>query len=287
MRPRLEKISSGEASFLSYEVRQASFDFFWHFHPEYELTYIVSGQGRRLVGDSVEVFGPGDFVLIGPGLPHVWVSEKKDGAAAVALVVQFNEGFAASLHAFPELENTKTLFRKAQQGFYLLPVKNWKPEKKMKIIAGLQPGNAFTVLLELLQELSVKKGRPLASPEYKLVRSGNDGRRIHKVLKFIQDHYREPVSVSQAAGMLHLSDSAFCKYFKRSMGKTFTDYVNDIRITQAVSLLMDTDHTVAEVAASCGFENISYFNRVFLRKKGIQPYRFRESGREMRPLRSG
>ena len=282
MRPKLEKISSGEASFLSYEVRQASFDFFWHFHPEYELTYIVSGQGRRLVGDSVEVFGPGDFVLIGPGLPHVWVSEKKSGESAVAMVVQFNAAFVASVLGFPELAQAEAVFRKAQQGICFLAAKNWKPERKLKIIAGLQPGNPFTTLLELLQELSVKKYHTLASAQYKLLRAGNDGRRIHKVLKYIQEHYREPVSVSQAAAMLHLSDSAFCKYFKRSMGKTFTDYVNDIRITQAVSLLIDSDHSVADVATSCGFDNISYFNRVFLRKKGIQPFKFRESGRENR-----
>lgn len=70
------------------------------------------------------------------------------------------------------------------------------------------------------------------------------------------------------------------------MGKTFSDFVNDIRITQAVSLLMDTDQSVAEIAASCGFENMSYFNRVFLRKKGIQPYKFRESRREPRLVRT-
>ncbi len=286
MRPKLEKIVAGNASFLSYEVRQAAFDFFWHFHPEYELTYIVSGQGKRLVGDSVETFDPGDLVLIGPGLPHVWVSEKKADQPAVALVVQFGSAFAEMVSAFPELAAAEQLFKKAQQGVCFLPARQWKPERKMKIIAGLLPGNPFTALLELLQELSVKKSRTLASAQYRLLRSGNDGRRIHKVLKFVQDHYREPVTVSQAAVMLHLSDSAFCKYFKRSMGKTFSDFVNDIRITQAVSLLIDTDQSVAEVAASCGFENMSYFNRVFLRKKGIQPYKFRESRREPRSQRT-
>ena len=282
MRPKLEKVSAGNGSFLSFEVRQLSFDFFWHFHPEYELTYIVSGQGKRLVGDSVETFGPGDFVLIGPGLPHVWVSERKTDEPAVALVVQFSAAFAESVLAFPELSAADGLFRKAQQGICFQVARHWKPERKMKIIAGLQPGNPFTVLLELLQELTVKKSRTLASAQYKLLRSGNDGRRIHKVLKFVQDHYREPITVSQAAAMLHLSDSAFCKYFKRSMGKTFSDFVNDIRITQAASLLMETDLSIAALAADCGFENISYFNRVFLRKKGIQPYKFRESRRENR-----
>jgi AraC-like DNA-binding protein len=282
MRPKLEKITSGDTSFLSYEVRQSSFDFFWHFHPEYELTYIVSGQGKRLVGDSVEIFDPGDFVLIGPGLPHVWVSEKKTDQPAVALVVQFGAAFAETVAAFPELAAADVLFKKAQQGLCFLPARQWKPERKLKIVAGLLPGNPFTALLELLQELTVKKSRTLASPQYRLLRSGNDGRRIQKVLKFVQDHYREPVTVSQAAAMLHLSDSAFCKYFKRSMGKTFSDFVNDIRITQAASLLIETDLSIAALAADCGFENISYFNRVFLRKKGIQPYKFRESRRENR-----
>jgi len=282
MRPKLEKITAGNRSFLSFEVRQSTFDFFWHFHPDYELTYIVSGQGKRLVGDSVETFSPGVLVLFGPGLPHVWVSEKKTDQLAVAIVVQFSAAFAESVLAFPELSAAEGLFKKVQQGICFQAAKQWKPERKMKIIAGLLPGNPFTVLLEILHGFTVNKTKNLDSVQDKLLRPGNDGRRIHKVLKFVQDHYREPVTVSQAAAMLHLSDSAFCKYFKRSMGKTFSDYVNDIRVTHAASLLIETDLSIASLAADCGFENISYFNRVFLRKKGIQPYKFRESRRETR-----
>jgi AraC-like DNA-binding protein len=280
MRPKLEKIPEGERSFLCYEVRQARFDFFWHFHPEYELTYIVKGRGNRLVGDSIETFGPGDFVLLGPGLPHVWVSDKETDQPAVAFVIQFSSSFAATLLSFPEMSSLDTLFKKAQPGLSFPVTSRWRPEKKMQAITGQPAGHSLILLLDLLQELGTKKGRPLASAQYRLLKTGNDGKRIQKVLKYIQDHYRDRISVSQAAALLHLSDSAFCKYFKRSMGKTFSDYVNDIRITQATSLLVETDLSVSAVASDCGFENMSYFNRVFLLKKGIQPNKFRDMRRE-------
>lgn len=280
MRPKLEKITAGGSSFLCYEVNQAGFDFFWHFHPEYELTYIVKGRGKRLVGDSIETFGPGDFVLLGPGLPHVWVSEKKTNQQAVAIVIQFSSAFAATILSFPEMSALDNLFKKAQQGLYFPVTHQWRPEKKMQGFTGLPAGGSLILLLELLQEIAGKKCRPLASAQYRLMKTGNDGKRIHKVLKYIQDHYRDRISVSQAAELLHLSDSAFCKYFKRSMGKTFSDYVNEIRITQAASLLVETDLSVAAVAADCGFENMSYFNRVFLQKKRVQPFKFREMRRE-------
>jgi AraC-like DNA-binding protein len=280
MRPKLEKIPAGERSFLCYEVRQARFDFFWHFHPEYELTYIVKGRGSRLVGDSIETFGPGDFVLLGPGLPHVWVSDKETDQPAVAIVIQFSSFFASAILSFPEMSVLELLFKKAQLGLSFPVTGQWRPEKKMQSINGQSAGSAFILLQELLLELGTKKCRQLASAQYRLLKTGNDGKRIHKVLKYIQDHYRDRISVSQAAAHLHLSGSAFCKYFKRSMGKTFSDYVNDIRITQAATLLVETDLSVAAVASDCGFENMSYFNRVFLQKKGLQPYKFREMRRE-------
>lgn len=280
MRPKLEKIHAGERSFICYEVKQAGFDFYWHFHPEYELTYIVKGRGKRLVGDSIETFGPGDFVLLGPGLPHVWVSDKETDQLAVAIVIQFSSTFASTLLSFPEMSSLGSLFKKAQLGLSIPVTRRWRPEKKMQSITGQSAGCSLILLLELLQELGNKKFRQLASSQYRLLKTGNDGKRIQKVLKFIQDHYRDRISVPQAAALLHLSDSAFCKYFKRSMGKTFSDYVNDIRITQAASLLVETDLSVAAVASDCGFENMSYFNRVFLLKRNIQPNKFRDMRRE-------
>src|SRR5260370_39848423 len=72
--PYFEKIAAGPSSFVAYERSDPAFPFYWHYHPEYELTLIVDSHGQRLVGDSIDDYGSGDLVLLGPNLPHSWRS---------------------------------------------------------------------------------------------------------------------------------------------------------------------------------------------------------------------
>lgn len=118
MRAKLELLSqkSNNRSFLCYEVKLPSFDFFWHYHPEYELTYIVKGSGKRLVGDSFENFHEGDLVLLGPSLPHTWFTEKKSKQNYKALVIQFSLNFMEPLLQYSEMADIKKLLKKRIKG---------------------------------------------------------------------------------------------------------------------------------------------------------------------------
>jgi AraC-like DNA-binding protein len=97
------------------------------------------------------------------------------------------------------------------------------------------------------------------------------------VCQFVQKHAAEPLTIHKAAALIHLSPGAFCKFFKRITGKTFSDYVNDIRIAHVCTQLLATDRQIAEIAFMNGFETLTYFNRVFLKKKGIRPGQYRSN----------
>lgn len=269
----LQQLHSGR-SFICYELNMPRFEFFWHFHPEYELTYIVKGRGRRLVGDSVEQFREGDLVLIGPQVPHSWVSDIKRKQQCRAIVLQFPISFVENLLRMPELEELALLLKQSSRGIVMKGSQLSGLLKQLQQLAHCNRLPAITGFLELFALMSGFKTRPLASVSYHPT-SQVQTTRISKVLAYIQQHFSSRISLSHAASVIHLSESAFCKYFKRTMGKTFSDYVNEVRITHAMMLLLETDKSVQSVAYQSGFENISYFNRVFLRKKKITPGQFR------------
>ena len=277
MRPKLENVTEkkGRHSFAALELRLPRFDFFWHYHPEYELTLIEKGRGRRLVGDSHENFERGDLVLIGPELPHTWVSDASQEDSCTATVLHFSAPFIARFIELEELSAVSNLLAKARQGIA------WGGEKSAALAAQLTslPQNSgvakITGLLHILDALAQMPHRTLASSWYQPPKGNEHENRINRVCQYLQQHSSENLSLQQAAALVHLSPGAFCKFFKRITGKTFSDYVNDIRIAQVCSQLIATDKPVAQLAYDNGFETLTYFHRVFLKKMGLPPRQYR------------
>ncbi len=277
MKPLFEDIDSrrGANSYVAYRYTTSAFPFLWHYHPEYELTLILEGSGERMVGDSHEYFFPGDLVLLGPGLPHTWVSEM----SSAAVVIQFSESFVAPILQFPECDRIRRLLAQASQGL-AFPATGFGKGDLMASIMRLptaKSANRITGLLDVLQALAGSRAgaRALASPYFQPAGKKTEGR-IGKVFQYIHQHSAETVSLTEMATLINLSESAFCKFFKRTTGKTFSDYVAEIRIGHACHLLSESDDTISEIAYRSGFESLTYFNRVFLRKKGVRPREFRK-----------
>ncbi len=278
MRPRLEPLShrTNNRSFICYEVVAPSFEFFWHYHPEYELTYIIKGKGKRLVGDDYELFQEGDFVLLPPLMPHTWMSDENGQEGCSAIVIQFSHEFTEQLFQFSEMRSLKKLFAKASRGLQFATSKN---TDLVSLLQQLLQGSelvSFTLLLQLLHQLSFRKSLPIASLQYKPLKGDENQQRINKIFLYVQQEFRAKISLQKAASLIHLSESAFCKFFKRASGKTFSDYTNEIRIAHACRLLIETDKPITEVAFDSGFESLTYFNRVFLKKKEMRPGEFRK-----------
>jgi len=278
MRAKLELLSqqNNNRSFLCYEVKLPSFDFFWHYHPEYELTYIVKGTGKRLVGDSYENFDEGDLALLGPSLPHTWFTEKKSEHNCRAIVIQFSLNFIEPMLQYPEMADIKKLLRKADKGLKFSYQKSKELAVDLHQILQTTGVDSITSLLSLLQKLSNSRTISLATPGFRPIKGNQNQQRINIVFQYVQQQFKNAISLREAASLIHLSESAFCKFFKRVSGKTFSDYVNDIRIAHACQLLIESDMLIEQIAYESGFDSLTYFNRIFLKKKATKPGSFRK-----------
>lgn len=277
MRPSFEDIGSrkGNASFVAYDLRVPAFPFKWHYHPEYELTLITRGSGKRMVGDSHESFTAGDLVLAGPDLPHTWVSDRVQRGGAAAVVIQFPESFVQDFLHWPECEAIARLLKASVHGLHFPARRSRAVAEAITALPALSGLHRITALIEILQALSRLRSEPLVSDYFSFVKGKEAGQRINKVCRHIQQHASTTIALGDVAAMVNLTPSAFCRFFKRVTGKTFSDYVNEVRIGHACSLLTETDQTVSEIAFATGYESLTYFNRVFLRKKGESPRSFR------------
>lgn len=263
-----------------YHIRTSDqFEFSWGFHEELELTLILEGSGRRLVADSSEPYAPGDLALIGAELPHTYVSSP--GAEPnTAVIVQFRPDFLGrGLWDRPEFVAIASLLRGARRG---LAFDDPPPRvtEALPVLGTLRPVERTLALLRLLQTLSEHDAiRPLVSERHVPDLGQTTRRRVDIICSFLHDAHRRPIRLDEAAGLVHMSPAAFSRFFHRTLGRTFTDYLNDLRVDAACRLLIDTDLPVTAVAAQCGYRNLSYFNRRFLRRKGTQPRRYRQQYR--------
>ncbi|MBO9592437.1 MAG: AraC family transcriptional regulator [Niabella sp.] len=275
MKPSFEHINrmGAEESFVVYAYETSHFPFKWHYHPEYELTLITSGSGKRLVGDHYAAFTAGDLVLLGGSLPHTWTSEPARQRAS-AIVIQFSETFIAPFLEYPEGRGILTLLRKSERGLFF--GKRTEPvTEKIQHLSQAAGMEKLLALIDVLHHLSKLPAATLSSSVMSPASTDTAEARINKVFQHLYRHYKKPLHIDQFARLIHLSPGAFCKFFKKITGKTFSDYVNDVRISKACTLLLETDRNITHIAYDVGFESITYFNRVFFKKKGSTPRVFR------------
>ncbi len=288
MRILVEKIPTvpGNHSFTVREFKLPIFDAPLHVHPECELTYIVQGQGRRVVGDSVELYSAGDLVLIGPNVPHCWYSDQLPEPAPLShsIVVQFVPSFlGASFFDLPEMGALNQLLESASRGLCLTPPVQAAVAGRMTQLLTAGGAARIVLLLDILDQIAgLRSHRYLASAGFTATRHPTDSARINRVFQYVFDHFQQNVSLSEAAAIANMNPPAFCYYFKKRTRRSFSEFVNEIRIGHACKLLMNSDKTVAEICYESGFNNIAYFNRRFQQSQQVSPtaYRKRLTNRE-------
>ena len=269
------KTNQGISSFHAFRYQVPYFQFKWHYHPEFELTYIVKGNGYRIVGNSYEPFNDGDLVLLGSNLPHTWSGKADGDVNSDAIVIQFSSEFI-----LPFLELNESLLIKNMLDSSLRGI-NFEPDEQLvtKIIEITETNGVERILklISILDILSKKQIKLIAPNTFHNVVSRKSEVRINKVCLFIQNNFQNKIYLKEVADLIYLTESNFCKFFKKATGKTYSDYVNEIRINEASRLLIQSDKTISQISFECGFETLSYFNRVFLNKKGITPSVYRKS----------
>lgn len=277
MKVKLEEVKPDRGSSFRLLLTPGLNDqFYWHFHPEYEIVYAEAAGGTRHIGDHISKYEGNDLVFIGPNIPHLNFDYgvKTD---CEQVVVQMKEDFMGKdfLH-LPEFSFIKQLFEKAKQGLSFYGDTKKKIGEKLKRLSGL---SHFEQLMELLQifqlmattkEVSNLNSQPLTNAA-----AFKEQARLKMIYQYIEEQYQEKVDVNKIAAISHLTTAAFCRFFKKITRMTFTDFVNQYRINQAKNLLLQ-NKTVTEACYQSGFDNLSYFNKTFKKLAGENPSQFKK-----------
>ncbi len=258
-----------------------SFTYPLHRHKEFELNFVENGAGVvRVVGDSIEQISQYDLVLISSeNLDHVWEQGECRSESTHEITIQFSsEIFADSLLMRNQFESIRKMLDRAKQGLVFSMPAIMTIYSQLNRIAK-EPRGFYQILmiLEILYELSLfKDSRELSNTSFIEAKPTSDSRRITKVESYINANYHENITLPQLAQIAGMTPSAFSRYFKMRSGRTLSDYVTDIRIGAAARMLVDTTSSIQEICFSCGFNNLSNFNRTFKRRKSITPKEFRD-----------
>ncbi|NYJ26211.1 AraC family transcriptional regulator [Allomuricauda sp. ARW1Y1] len=253
--------------------------FFWHFHPEFELVYIEGANGKRHVGRHISNFKGSDLVLIGSNIPHLNFDhgiKTEYHKEVLHISASFKEKVFTEIQ---ELEDVYGLLDRSQHGIAFYGETKQTVGSLMKQLQGM---NRFGQLLKILQLLKLLA----QSEEYILLhdnpiinnKANKQQERLQKVYSYIDEHYSRKIALEDIAASINLGKEAFCRYFKKNTGSTFTRFLNQYRITQAKRMLL-TGKNIGETCYECGFESLSYFNRTFKRISGENPSDYKKRNR--------
>lgn len=264
------------------------FDYPMHIHREMEINFIENCEGaRRIVGDSVETLGKYDLVMIGPNLEHVWEQHQCHSDHIREITIQFMpDMLGETFLKKTQLRSISRLIERASYGVAFGLSAILRNYKIIEEITEAQTG-FFRVLrfLELFYLLSQEEDcKVLSSTSFSNVENTSDSRRILKVQEYVSKHYAEEIRLETAAEMIYMSPTAFSRFFKLHTGRTFSEYIIEIRLGNASRMLAGTSRPIQEICYECGFNNISNFNRTFKRRRGYTPSEFREFYRKTRVI---
>lgn len=280
MKAQFHQVPVGwQHSFSSRHDRKAYFDPTWHYHPELELVYIVQGEGIRLVGDNVSSFSPGEIVLVGANLPHVWRCHEtyfKDNPAlqVEAIVLHFRpDCFGQELLRLPEASRLPVLFEQAKRGLLIRGDANTRLQPLLRAAVHATTLDRVILLLSMLNIISESEQlqRLSSQPHPFEPYTESETQRLDQVYCYTLAHYQRALTLSEIAAVSHLSVTAFCRYFKRMTKKTYYDFLLEIRISRACRLLIEDTLPTTTISFDCGFNNVSTFYRHFKRITTLTP----------------
>ena len=265
---------------------KTQFDYPMHVHNELEINFVENCEGaRRIVGDSVEVLGQFDLVLVGSNLEHVWEQHNCRSEKIREITIQFQPSlFGPEFLNKTQLRSLAGLQERAQHGVAFgasAIMRNYS--MFMEITQTQDNFNRVLKFLELLHNLAEEEDyKILASGSFANVNNASESRRIHKVEEYVAQHFNEEIRLETVAEIAFMSPTAFSRFFKLHTGRTLSDYIIETRLGNASRMLAGSLLPVQEICYRCGFNNISNFNRIFKRKKGCTPSEFRELYRKTR-----
>jgi AraC-like DNA-binding protein len=251
----------------------------WHFHPEYELVLNLKCNGTRIVGDSVELFDQYDLVFIAGNIPHSWNYYRQDNILPEnhGIVVHFKySSLGDTLLSQHEMTSFRELLNDAERGIAFSFEDARLAEKyliQMVNNRGIEKMIDFFNIINIL--CSSDKRSFLCSDNYKLAYDERGNKKMTDVYTYISENYFKHISLDKIAGVAGMKPFAFSRYFKKSCGAGFVEYLNRVRTNKAGYLLRETEYHIHDIAMECGFASISNFNKRFRKSEGLSPSEYR------------
>ncbi len=283
MKPISVKLSTPPQSSFKYkEIKLESFEFNWHCHREYEIMLMMKSKGKRFIGDSISHYDDGDLVLVGSNLPHTLYApagQMGEGVMHEAVLLQFPNNLAGlQIVDTPELHHLHWLFKTSSRGLRFRGAARAQAAAQIAAMSAMNGFGRFLQLLSILDTLARANEDEvdfLSSIEFERGVAPTQQTRIDQVCTYLNEDYDQRLKLEDAASVANMSITAFSRFFKRSTGKTFIRYVNELRIGHACRLLIESELSVAEICYRVGFNNVSNFNRRFRELHAMSPKQYR------------
>ncbi|MEO6001321.1 MAG: AraC family transcriptional regulator [Chitinophagaceae bacterium] len=282
IKPSYEIINSlTQQSFLLRIFEEEAFMSPYHYHPEFELTLITKGVGKRYVGNHMCHFKEGDLVFLGANLPHCWKTEPvcKGEINAKSIVIQFTRDFMGEdFFNKPEMAEVQNLLKRSGHGIV------FKEPIIQEIADGLNNMVKEEVKFKLLHHLLDILFKLSTTSEYTLLnkfttiftQKGSELERLNTVFSYIIDNFKTGVLLNEAASLANMTPNAFCKYFKKVTHKTFIELVVEYRLHHSTTQLINTNKSVGQICYDSGFNDVAHFSRMFKTKMNISPLQYRK-----------
>lgn len=266
------------------EKEKPCLDSEWHYHAEYELLYISKSFGIRFVGDNVSPFSPGDLVLVGPYLPHLWrndasyYKDENNETSVKTIITKFAKNFIGdNTFENPEFSKVAKLLKEANYGICFGKKISEALHKEIIELSTLSRPEQSIQLLNILHQLSSSEDKSILSSSDMRQYTTEHSQRIDTVLKFISDNYTLNISLNDVSEVACMTTNSFCRFFKKMTNKSFTQFLNEVRIRNASRLLTQKDVSISSICYSVGYNSITNFNKQFKQIMNSTPKKFRET----------
>lgn len=258
---------------------KSGFDFPLHYHEVFELNFIQNAKNaRRVVGDHMEDIDDLELCLIGPNLQHAWFTHKCQSKEIREITIQFHKDlFDEKFLRRNQLSFIRGMFDKASRGILFSRPTIEAIAPRILHISQKHGFDSVLELMSILHDLSISRNsRLLSDASFNQVEISYNSRRVEKAFEYLNQNFNKSITLAEVSKLAGMTEVSFSRFFKNRSGKTFIDSLNDIRLGHASRMLIDTTHSISEIAYNCGFNNISNFNRIFKKKKGCTPKEFKE-----------
>ncbi len=260
-------IVSHNYSFITRKLQFASNSTKIHSHSNFELNYIESGSGKRIIGNNITAYTKGDLVLLGPHIPHCWDNfATEQNSVSERIVTHFNENIITSdFFNIPELEQIVVLMKSASNGIWFKGKKTEKVAKTLHKMVSLTGLERYIHLLEVFHLLlQIEDREMLVIPTTPVSNTfDSDLDQINKIYEYVFNNIQTGVSLGDASALVYKEPGSFCRYFKKKTNQTFMDYVKHVRIGLAAKLLAESDKQITQICYECGYNNLANFNHYF------------------------